>query len=133
MTIMSPVTAASFLYHQRVEAVEEDAAEDFRDESPTTVGPAVDSDGLEDGLRSALCELTPVQRLQVLTSSGHERRRCMEMLVASGSLPGHHQERAELWLRATARPSPRYGVDQARARAINAELAHTFVAQKAVP
>jgi hypothetical protein len=104
-------------------ASNDDSQEEFRDGPPTTVGPAIDDDGLEDGFRAALCELTPVQQLQVLTSSGHERRRGIEILVASGALLGHHQERAELWLRATSRPALRHTADTTRAKAIRTEMA----------
>jgi hypothetical protein len=133
VTIMSPATAASFLHVQREQDRREDAEDEFRDDTPTTVGPAVDEHGLEDGLSEALGELAPHARLHVLTMTGDQRRRAVELLVGQGVLMEHDQQRAELWLRATARPAPRYGADQARAKAVNTELAHAFVSQKGVP
>jgi hypothetical protein len=124
MTMLSPTTAAAFLHVQRVKDQREDNAEDeFRDDVPTTVGPAVDSDGLEDGLRGALHELKPHQRLHVLTMSGDQRRRAIELLVDEGVLSAHDQERATCWLRAMSRPSPRHTADTARAKAIRTACA----------
>jgi hypothetical protein len=123
MTIMSPTTAACLLHQERVTAVEEDASDDFRDDAPTTVGPAVDADGLEDGLRRALAELQPYQQLHVLTMTADQRRRAIEILVARHLLSADDQARAELWLRATSRPSPRHTADTARAKAIRTTCA----------
>jgi hypothetical protein len=123
MTMISPTTAAAFLHIQRVKDASEDAAAEFDESAPTTVGPAVDSDGLEDGLRGALHELKPHERLHVLTMSGDQRRRAIELLVEEGVLSAHDQERATCWLRATSRPSPRHTADTARAKAIRTACA----------